>query len=162
MERINMFKAACTALMGALTALWGWMGWLVVIWVGLMLLDWATGSGAAIKDGRWSSKVAREGIWHKAGMVVVVVVAAVADLLISLVLGRLPVVELPITYTGLICPLVLVWYCLTELGSIAENAVAMGAPCPEWLPKMLAVGKDAVNATGEHIEAAVEETDRKE
>lgn len=162
MERINMFKAACTALLGAMTALWGWLGWLVVTWIGLMCLDYITGSGAAIKEGKWASKVAREGIWHKAGMVVVVVVAAIADLLISLVLGHLPVVDLPITYSGLICPLVLVWYCLTELGSIAENAVAMGAPCPEWLTKMLAAGKDVVDNAGEHIEAAMEETERKE
>ena len=158
MERINAWKAAFTALLGALTALWGWMGWLIVGWTGLMLLDYITGSGAALKEGKWSSQVAREGIWHKTGMVVVVVVAAGADLLIALVLGHLPVVELPVAYTGLICPLVLVWYCLTELGSIGENAVAMGAPVPAWLPKLLASGKDAVDAAGEHIEAAVEDT----
>ena len=158
MERINAWKAAFTALLGALTALWGWMGWLVVGWTGLMLLDYITGTGAACKAGKWSSKIARDGIWHKAGMIVVVVVSAVADMLIDLVLGHLPVVELPITYTGLICPLVLVWYCLTELGSIGENAVAMGADVPSWLLKLLASGKDAVDAAGEHLEAAVEDT----
>ena len=158
MENINAWKAACTALLGALTALWGWMGWLVVCWVGLMLLDYITGTGAACKAGKWSSKIARDGIWHKAGMIVVVVVSAVADMLIALVLSHLPVVELPITYTGLICPLVLVWYCLTELGSIGENAVSMGADVPSWLLKLLASGKDAVDAAGEHIEAAVEDT----
>ena len=145
MERINAWKAAFTALLGALTALWGWMGWLIVGWTGLMLLDYITGSGAALKEGKWSSQVAREGIWHKTGMVVVVVVAAGADLLIALVLGHLPVVELPVAYTGLICPLVLVWYCLTELGSIGEDAIAMGAPVPAWLPRILEAGKEAVD-----------------
>lgn len=157
MERINAFKAACTAMLGALTALWGWLGWLVVGWIGLMLLDYISGSAAALKQGNWSSKIAREGIWHKIGMVVVVVVAAGSDMLIALVLGHLPVVDLPIQYTGLICPLVLVWYCLTELGSIGENAILMGAPVPGWLPKLLASGKAAVDTAAEHIEAVVEE-----
>ena len=149
MEHVNAWKAAVTAVFGALTALWGWMGWLVIGWVALMLLDYLTGSAAALKDGEWSSQVAREGVWHKLGMIVVVVVAAGADLLISLVLAHLPVLDLPIAYTGLICPLVLVWYCLTELGSIGENAIAMGAPVPPWLPKLLAAGKNAVDKAGD-------------
>ena len=149
MEHVNAWKAAVTAVLGALTALWGWMGWLVIGWIGLMLLDYLTGSAAALKQGEWSSKVAREGIWHKLGMIVVVVVAVGADLLISLMLSQLPIVELPIAYTGLICPLVLVWYCLTELGSIAENAIAMGAAVPSWLTKILAVGKGAVDKAGD-------------
>lgn len=149
MEKINTFKAALTAFVGCLTALWGWLGWLVVGWVGLMALDYLTGTGAAMKEGNWSSKTAREGIWHKTGMVVVTLVAAGADLLVAHILGHLPVVELPVAYTGLVCPLVLVWYCLTELGSIGENAIAMGAPVPAWLPRILAAGKEAVDKAAE-------------
>ena len=43
---------------------------------------------------------------------------------------------------ALVLPVVLVWYIFTELGSIAENAAAMGAPVPEWLLKLLAEGKE--------------------
>ena len=68
MEHVNAWKAAVTAVFGALTALWGWMGWLVIGWIALMLLDYLTGSAAALKAGEWSSKVAREGIWHKLGL----------------------------------------------------------------------------------------------
>lgn len=159
MEKINEWKLALTALLGALTALWGWMGWLVVGWVALMLFDYITGTWAALKKGEWSSAVAREGIWHKIGMVVVVVMAAGADLLLSLVLEHLPLLELPFAYTGLICPLVLVWYCLTELGSIGENAIALGAPVPSWLTRILAAGKDAVDQAGEEIGKVVERSD---
>ena len=151
MEHVNAWKAAVTAVLGAMTALWGWLGWLVLGWMALMVLDYLTGSAAALKAGEWSSRVAREGIWHKLGMIVVVVVAAGADLLISLMLSQLPIVELPIAYTGLICPLVLVWYCLTELGSIAENAIAMGAAVPSWLTKILAAGKGAVDKAGDGV-----------
>ena len=150
-EHINAWKAAFTAVLGGLTALWGWLGWLLLGWIALMGLDYITGSLAACKEGRWSSKAARDGVWHKAGMVVVVLVAAGADLLLSLVLENLPLVELPFAYTGLLLPLVLVWYCITELGSIGENAVLMGAPVPAWLPRLLAAGKDAVDQAGESI-----------
>lgn len=153
MEHITTIKAAIAAVIGCLTALWGWMGWLVVGWVFLMLLDYITGSAAAMKAGEWSSKIAREGIWHKVGMVVVVVLAAAADLLLHLVLEHLPIVELPFEFAGIICPLVLVWYCITELGSLCENAVAMGAPVPGWIIKFLAAGKKTVDKVGESLSA---------
>ena len=150
-KTINQIKAAAAAAMGLLTGLWGWLGWLVVGWIGCMVLDYITGSMAAAKEGEWSSKRAREGVWHKGGMIVVVMVAAGADMLISLVLTNLPVLDLPIQYPGLVCPVVLVWYIVTELGSMAENAAAMGAPVPAWLLKLLAMSKSAVDSAGDKL-----------
>lgn len=151
MENVENGKLLFAAAIGTLTGLWGWMGWLVIGWVAVMALDYITGSAAAAKQGQWSSAKAREGIWHKAGMIVVVIVAAAADLLISMVLANVPAVQLPFEYEGLICPIVLVWYVITELGSIAENAVAMGAPVPGWLTKLLQVSKDAIDSAGEQM-----------
>lgn len=142
-KTINSIKAAVAAVVGLLTGLWGWMGWLVVGWVICMLLDYITGSMAAAKAGQWASGKAREGIWHKCGMIVVVLVAAGTDLLLAIVLANLPLVALPVEYTGLVCPVVLVWYIVTELGSMVENAAAMGAPVPKWLGKLLALSRDA-------------------
>ena len=51
MEHINGFKAAVAAVVGCLTALWGWFGWLVVAWVVCMLLDYGTGTAAALRAG---------------------------------------------------------------------------------------------------------------
>ena len=150
-KTINQMKVAVTAALGLLTGLWGWLGWLVVGWIVCMALDYLTGSMAAAKVGQWSSARAREGIWHKCGMIVVVVVAAGADLLIEIVLTNLPVLALPIQYPGLVCPVVLVWYIVTELGSMVENAAVMGAPVPKWLKKLLALGKDAVDAAGDKL-----------
>ena len=150
-KTINQIKAAAAAALGLLTGLWGWFGWLVVGWIGCMALDYLTGSLAAAKEGQWSSGKAREGIWHKCGMIVVVIVAAGADLLLSLVLANLPLAELPIQYAGLVCPVVLVWYIVTELGSIVENAVAMGAVVPNWLTKLLAMSKGAVDSAGDKL-----------
>ena len=44
--------------------------------------------------------------------------------------------------------MVLVWYIVTELGSITENAVDMGAPVPSLLTKLLKASKDAVDQIG--------------
>ena len=151
-KMVNQIKAAVAAAVGLLTGLWGWLGWLVVGWIGCMALDYITGSMAAAKEGEWSSAKAREGIWHKCGMFVVVIVAAGADLLIEIVLTNLPVLALPIQYPGLVCPVVLVWYIVTELGSMAENAAVMGAPVPQWLVKLLAMSKDMVDKAGDKLD----------
>ena len=112
-----------------------------------MVLDYITGT-AACKGGDWSSSPERDGIWHKCGMIGGVVSAA-ADLLIEIVLLNLPALALPIQYPGLVCPVVLVWYIVTELGSITENAAAMGTPVPKWLAKLLAASKDIVDSAGD-------------
>ncbi len=151
MNNTNEIKAVIAAFFGFLTGLWGWLGWLIVGWVICMVLDYLTGSAAARMAGEWSSAKARAGIWHKLGMIVVVLVAGATDLLIWLVLTHLPVIELPFTYSGLVCPVVLVWYIVTELGSMAENAVEMGADCPEWLRKGLAVSREIVDKVGEDM-----------
>ena len=150
-KTINQIKAAIAAALGLLTGLWGWMGWLVAGWVVCMVLDYVTGSLAAARTGEWASARARDGIWHKCGMIVVVLVAAGTDLLLATVLANLPLVALPVEYTGLVCPVVLVWYIVTELGSMVENAAVMGAPVPQWLKKLLALGKDAVDAAGDKL-----------
>ena len=150
-ETVTGIKLAVTGITAALTALWGWFGWLVIAWVLCMVIDYISGSAAAVRAGSWSSKAARDGIWHKMGMVVVVAVAAIADWLIGLLLLNFPALDLPFAYTVLLCPVILVWYILTELGSIAENAVIMGAKVPPWLPKILAAGKDAVDTAGDKL-----------
>ena len=93
MEEQNMFlwiKAAVTALCAAFSAAFGWLGWLVLAWAVCMVIDWISGSAAAASKGEWSSAVARAGIWHKAGMVVVVIVAAMADGVLGVAVENLP------------------------------------------------------------------------
>lgn len=149
MENVAHFKAAIAAIIAILTALWEWFGWLVVLFIFCMAVDFLTGSAVACRAGKWASPAARDGIWHKCGSIVVVIVAGVADLLIGTLIGHIPGVTLPFEYTVLLCPMVVVWYTLTELGSIVENAVALGAPVPQWLQKALAAAKDAVDKLGE-------------
>lgn len=149
MDHVTEIKAALATGVAVLTALWGWFGWLVVLFVACMVADYLTGSAAAASRGEWSSEMARSGIWHKAGSIVVVLVAGAADLLLGTIIEHIPGVTLPFEYTVLICPVVVVWYILTELGSIVENAVELGAPCPAWLGKLLEITRDAVDTAGE-------------
>ena len=148
-EKKNGFlyaKAAVAAVCGAFTAAFGWLGWLVVAWAACMALDWLSGSAAAASRGEWSSTVARAGIWHKAGMVVVVCVAALTDLVLHVAVENLPLfgagTGMDDRFAGVVLPVVLMWYIFTELGSIAENGAAMGAPVPGWLLSLLAEGRD--------------------
>lgn len=140
-------KATIVALCGGFTAAFGWLGWMIVAWVACMVIDWISGSAAAAACGEWSSAAARAGIWHKAGMILVVIVAALADCVLAMAMSHIP--GLTIQYTNLILPMVLAWYIFTELGSIAENATDMGAPVPAWLTKLLAAGKKAVEQRSE-------------
>ena len=150
-EKIDGMKMAIAACVGLLTGLWGWLGWLVLGWILCMVLDWLSGYAAAMHNGELSSTKARKGVVHKFGMVLVVVVAAGTDLLLSIVLSNLPLLALPVEYPGLICPMVLVWYIVGELVSITENAVHMDAPVPPWLVRLLAISKGVVDQAGEAL-----------
>ena len=149
MEHVNRFKAALAAVVAAMTALWGWFGWLVLAWVACMAIDYITGYSAAAKNGEWSSAVAREGLWHKAGCIFAVLAAGILDAVVGYLLGNIQGLTLPFTYTVLVAPLVVAWYILMELGSILENVGKMGAPLPEFLRKMIAVLKGTVETAGE-------------
>lgn len=111
-----------------------------------MVLDYATGSAAALHAGTWSSRRAREGLWHKAGSVAGVLVAALLDFALRALLGSVP--GLGVQYDVLLCPLVTAWYLLTELGSVIENAGALGAPLPQFLVRAIAVLRADVSQRG--------------
>lgn len=157
MENVTKFKAALAAVLAAMTALWGWFGWLVLAWVACMAIDYITGYSAAAKNGEWSSDIAREGLWHKAGCIFAVLVAGILDAVLGYILGNIQGLALPFTYTVLVCPLVVTWYLLMELGSILENVGKMGAPLPQFLKKMIAVLKATVDTAGEKTSGTKEE-----
>ena len=150
-NQANEVKLAVSGILAALTALWGWFGWLVVLWIGCMVADYLTGTLAACRVGKWDSTVARDGIWHKLGSIVAVLVAAGADMAVGMVANNIPQVSLPFEYTVFLCPLVLVWYIVTELGSICENAGKMGAPLPSFLQRILALFGEGIEAAGDRV-----------
>ena len=153
-NKLLVWKTAIVTFFTALGAALGWKGIMLVAWVGVMLLDYISGTFAACKSGEWSSAKAREGLWHKAGMIIVILVSGIADIVMEIACQNL---NLGIAYTGLLLPLVLAWYIITELGSILENAVKLGVKVPDWLTKMLKISLKAVDTMGENTPVQEEE-----
>ena len=142
-------KVAIAAFFTAIGAFLGWQGVMALVWVIAMAIDYLTGTAAAMKNGEWCSSVARQGLWHKGGMLIVVIVAFIADCALAVICEHLPI---GIEWTSIVLPLVLAWYIVTELGSILENAVKMGATVPKWLVKLLKIGLKAIDEVGIKIE----------
>lgn len=63
------------------------------------------------------------GLWHKSGMILVVLVAAITDGVFAVVGDHF---ALGINWTGLLLPLTLAWYIITEIGSILEDPDVLG------------------------------------
>ena len=143
-------KLLLTGVIAAGSAVWGWLGWLIILWCLCMALDYITGSLAAMKEGKWSSDAAREGLWHKGGMIFAVLGAALTDAALTLIL-RSGVVKFPFDGSVLVTVIVLAWYTLTELGSMLENAAKLGDNVPPWLLKFLKIAKKTVDDAGEAL-----------
>ena len=148
-ENLVAIKTSLTACLASICMFLGWRVIMLLVWVALMALDYLSGTLAARQNGTWKSSMAREGIGHKAGMILIVVTCAIADFVILMVCNNLPQDVLNFHWPVVIFPLVTMWYIITEIGSIIENAVEMGAKVPAWLPKLL-------NATLKTVESVTE------
>lgn len=144
-DKATEIKAGIALVLATLTALWGWLGWAIIIWVFCVLLDYVSGTAAARRAGEWSSDVARDGVWHKLGEIFAVLVAALCDIALRVIVEGSHV-PIGIEIGPIITPVVLLWYIITELGSIIENAGRLGAPVPHWLQKSLKDYKDKLDA----------------
>lgn len=154
-ETMVTAKTAIVACFTAIGAFLGWKGIMALVWVILMLLDYISGTLAARKDGSWKSAIARDGLWHKGGMILVVLVALIADAIMAVALPHIPVLN--IAWPEVLFPLVLAWYIITELGSILENAIKLGANVPDWLVKILDASLKVVDTAGETATRAQDE-----
>ena len=135
-DKATEIKAFITLVITFLTALWGWVGWAVFIFIFAMVMDYVTGSLAARANNEWSSTVARQGLWHKLGEIGGILVASLCDISVKVILNS---AAAPLIgdwqYKNYLTLIVAVWYIFTELGSIIENIGKLGAPMPDWLKK---------------------------
>ena len=149
MENLNDVKIMLTGAVLAVVGLIGWQGVLVLVWMALMMLDYASGWLAAKKTKTWKSEKARDGIMHKGGMVLVVLASALTDGVLWIAWEHIGVFTAE--WPWLLMALTVAWYCLTEVGSILENAGKMGAPVPEWFAATLDAGLHIVDSKGEEV-----------
>lgn len=160
-ENLDTIKLAIVTFLGAVGAFLGWRIIMVLVWVGLMCLDYLSGTWAARLNGTWKSNMARAGIAHKGGMILVVGVCVIADIVMLLISENLTFDVLPFSWPVILFPVVTMWYILTEIGSIIENAIKLGAPIPAWLPQILDATLNIVDTAGETaIPDAVEGEDK--
>ena len=161
-DKAMEIKAAVTAVVAIVTSLLGWTGIAVIILLICIVLDYITGSWAAKTHGEWSSKIAREGLWHKLGEVVALCVAALCDIALQVVLSSTAAAIFgSVSSHGWVTLIVAVWYIFTELGSILENAAKLGAPIPKALIEGIGklkkkVDKQTIINDGEKDEEASE------
>ena len=150
-ERAQDIKGAIVAVVAFLTALWGWIGWAILLLALAMVVDYLTGSAAAKARGEWSSEVARAGLRHKLGEIVAVGAAAFADLGVRVMLHTADLLPLigNVGWPDCFTLIVTLWYLFTEIGSIIENAGKLGARIPGWLSKGIAVLQNTAAKAGE-------------
>ena len=87
-DKATEIKGAIALVIAFFTALWGWLGWAILAFLVALALDYITGSWAARANGEWSSTVARQGLWHKLGEIVALLVAALCDIAIGVILHQ--------------------------------------------------------------------------
>lgn len=149
-ENLVAVKATLTAFFATLGMFLGWRVIMLLVWAALMALDYLSGTLAARQNGTWKSSMAREGIGHKVGMILIVITCMIADFVILMVCENLPYDVISFHWPVVIFPLVTMWYIITEIGSIIENAVEMGAKVPAWLPKILNATLQTIDSVGEN------------
>ena len=141
MNTETITKITSTGIVGIFAIINGWLGWLILLYMTTMTIDWISGTFLAIKENRWSSSIARQGLWHKGGTLMSICVSILTDFLLNLIINNFPSIQLPFEYNVLLCPIVIIWYTVTELGSILENISAAGTPVPSFLTNALALIK---------------------
>ena len=142
-DKASEIRALIALVLSFFTALWGWLGWAIALFIVSMAADYVTGTWAARARGEWSSAAARQGLWHKLGEICALLVAALCDIAVQVVLhsAAAPLPE-PFGEGHYLTLLVSIWNTFTELGSVIENAGLLGAPIPAWLKKGVALLRD--------------------
>ena len=154
-------EGAAWAFASTAAVAFGWRGGLALIWIASMILDYATGTFSALSNGEWTSAKAREGLFHKGGMLAVVIAAILLDLLIRTI-QHTGIVSFPFTYSAVLMPVVMAGYIVTEIGSSIENAAAMGVYIPPILLRAMESVKDTVQSEPKKGEGDSNETDQSE
>jgi toxin secretion/phage lysis holin len=147
-EKAKEIRALFAMVLAFFTALWGWIGWTIFLWILMILMDYITGSMVARREKNWSSEIARDGLWHKSGEIFAVLVAALCDIALGVIAEGAGIV-LPFEIGPMLTPIVLLWYILTEVGSIIENCGRLGAPMPKWFKAKVDQYKEAIDKSQE-------------
>ena len=132
--KMDVFKAAVAAAVGALVAYGVQLFIPCIVLVVVMLLDYITGMVKAWEAGQLSSKIGIKGILKKLGYLVIVSVACVVDWGVRYGAES---VGMDWKFEFLFASIVLLWLVINELISILENVSAIGVPVPSFLTAII-------------------------
>lgn len=106
----------------------------IIMLIGAMIIDYATGMMAAWTNSELSSKRGVKGIVKKVGYLALVVAAMILDWLISQGLQQ---INVDLHYSVFFAVLVTVWLIINELISVLENLSRIGVPIPNFMKKLI-------------------------
>lgn len=144
----NKFEISATlaCIAAFITAKFGFCGWLVLVLLVFMALDFVTGLTAAGLKGNVSSQAGWTGAIKKTMFMALVAVGAGCDWIIS---NALPAVGVDFGTKGLFASLIMIWLLSVELISIVENCDEMGVPIPPFLLKVIGAIKSTAEKAGD-------------
>ena len=143
MKSENLWKTLIAATVGGLSAYFKIMAIPIILLIGVMIIDYASGMLKAWVNAELSSKIGLKGIAKKVGYLLVVCVAGVVDWLITQGMGQVGI-HISIDYCfGLI---VTIWFIINECISILENLAILGVPLPKFLTSAVHKLKVAVDS----------------
>ena len=133
-DKATEIKALISLVIAFFTALWGWVGWMILLLIICIFADYITGTWAAKAHGEWSSAAAREGLWHKLGEISALLVAALADIAIGVLLqsGAESLIG-GLEYDAYLTMIVSVWYVFPPLSLCRRTS--HGRPWPSAVPR---------------------------
>ena len=120
MDKVNSIKSAVAVIGTGLTWLFGVWDTAIIVLIGFMILDYATGVIKAYINKQVSSDVGLKGIARKSLILIVLIVAVMLDRLLN-------------AGTWLFRTLICYFYIANEGISLLENCAQLGLPIPDKL-----------------------------
>lgn len=132
MERSDKVKGILSILFALGNYYYNYFNILVAVLICMVILDYVTGTGAALIHGKWDKKKAKLGMWEKFGFFILVVLGFTVDVVLT-ELGRK--VQVEFSTAGFVGTAVTVWLIGTEGISNLQNLREWGVPIPPFLKK---------------------------
>lgn len=131
MKEKTIIQTIVTAVMGALTSIFGALAIPILLMVACNIIDYGTGLAAAkYRDQHINSYKGLRGIIKKVSMWLLVAVGAVIDQLLQYASET---VGFAIPFSFLVAGVVAIWIICNEIISILENLKDIGVPIPGFL-----------------------------
>lgn len=151
MEHVKELKLAISSVFATIFYLIGWQGYLLILLLAAMIIDFITGSLAARKNNEWTSAKASEGRRRKAMTFMAIIAALILDSVIWIMGSVNPIFELPFEWPFLFTFASVIWFIMSEIGSMLENLILYDIKLPGFLIKGIKILKAKTEVVGDKL-----------